>query len=153
MKLPKSSEELQQFKDTLFELSVRLISVPAHQIGDEIDRALDLIAAVWDFDIVLFSELMDSEKGLPLAHSYMAPGITLPLLLNAREEIPWLMKKITRGETVVLSRLPNDLPKAASADRGFCIKAGIKSCLTLPFTSEESGRGILLALSLKNERS
>ncbi len=152
MKFPKSSQEIQQFKDTLFDLSARLISVPAHEIGREIDRALELIAGAWDLDLVLFSEVTD-EGGLALAHSYAAPGIKRPSLLNARQEIPWMMKKILQGETVAFSRLPDDLPKTAVADRDFCVRTGIKSSLTLAFRTDEAGRGSLSALSLRRERS
>jgi formate hydrogenlyase transcriptional activator len=151
--VPKSSHEIQQFKDTLFELSVRLISVPARDIDREIDRALALIAEAWDFDLVLFSEVSDDERRLSVVHSHAAPGVVTPFLENEGREIPWLMDGILRGETIVLGRLPDDLPETAEADRDFCVRAGVKSSLTLPFKSDDAGRGILSVLSLRGESS
>lgn len=152
MKSPKSSHEAQQFKDTLFELSAGLISVPSNEIGNEIDKALALIAGVWDFELVLFSELTDDQGRLIPVHSYAAPGVTVPPFIDGGREIPWLMQEVRKGKAVALSRLPDDLPVDAAPDRDFCLRAGIKSSLTLSFTTDDSGRrGILSAISFNHE--
>jgi formate hydrogenlyase transcriptional activator len=152
-KIPNSPTEIQQFKDTLFELSAQFISVPAAEIGQEIDEALRLIGRVWNLDWILFSELSDDRKHLDLAHSYAAPGFQPPSMDAPHEQIPWLLEKICRGETILLARLPGDLPVKAKADRKFCSQIGIRSSLTLPFAAGESGRGALSVLSLREERT
>jgi transcriptional regulator with GAF, ATPase, and Fis domain len=154
VKSRKSSHEVQQFKDTLFELSTGLINAPANEIGNEVDKAIALIAGVWDFEAVLFSELTDDRCRLIPVHSYTAPGVTMPPFSEGGQEIPWLMEESGKGKTVALSRLPDDLPAGATSDRGFCLRAGIKSSLTLPFGTDDSGRrGILSVLSFSREHA
>jgi formate hydrogenlyase transcriptional activator len=152
VRVPLSTAEIQQFKDALFEISAQFISVPPTEIGREIDEALRLIGRVWDLDWILFSELSDDQERLELAHSYGAPGFEPPPLDAPHEQIPWLLDKICRGETIMLSSLPDDLPLKAKADRDFCVKTGIKSSLTLPFRAGENGRGALSVLSFREER-
>jgi formate hydrogenlyase transcriptional activator len=153
VKAPKSSHEIQQLKDTLFELSAGLISAPSHEIGNEIDKALALIADVWDLDLVLFSELTKDRNGLTPVHSYAAPGILSPPLLDAGQEIPWLMREIRKGGIVALSHLPDDLPANATVDRDYCLRSGIRSSLTLSFGTDDPGRGVLSAFSFGREHA
>jgi formate hydrogenlyase transcriptional activator len=153
VEVPSSSAEIQAFKDRLFELSAQFISVPPAEIGREIDEALKLIGQIWDLDWILFSELSDDQRHLELAHSYAAPGFKPPAVDTPDTQIPWLLEKICRGETILLKRIPDDFPVKAKKDRRFCIETGIRSSLTLPFRAGGSGRGALSVISAREERS
>ncbi len=139
-----TNENIRQFKELLLELSARLISIHPKEIGREIDGALRVAGEFWGFDRILLAELSEDGRSVRNIHYYAAPGLREPPPTNSVDEMPWLMEKIRSGQTVVMPRLPEGLPKGAVADRRFCEEAGIRSGLTLPFTVGESVRGGLM---------
>lgn len=149
---PEGKDETRRFKKFIFELSTRLISLPANQIDGEIERRLKLVGEFWSFDQIVLTELSEDAKQIRVIHSYSAPGIRQPSLTISGDRVPWLMEKIRQGETVSLARLPDDLPNDAKADRNFCTRAKIRSAIILPFKIEESVRGGFIFTSLQKER-
>jgi len=85
----------------LLELSARLISIKPGEIGQEIDRGLKLTGEFWGFDQIILAELSDNGKEARAVHHYAAPGLMQSPLTNTDGEIPWLMEKIRKGETVL----------------------------------------------------
>jgi len=84
-----------------------------------------------------------------IAHTYDYPDApTLPGFVSGNLS-PWIIEKICRGEMLVLSRCPDDLPEEAIHERQYCLQRGLKSHLTLPLTV---GRSILGAMAFSSYR-
>ena len=56
------------------------------------------------------------------------------------EETPWYLAKLLQGETLAYSRLPEELPDEAAAEKAYCVAMGLRSNLTIPL--KLSGRPI-----------
>jgi formate hydrogenlyase transcriptional activator len=123
---------MKQLKEFLFELSAKLISVPPSEIGREIKAGLKLIGEFWSFDRITLTEFSETSQEIKITHFYTAPGVPQAPLKEIDKDIPYIIGKLHRGETVLLARLPNDLPDEAEVDRRYCIREGLKSALSLP---------------------
>ena len=140
-----STDIMKQLKELLFELSAKLISVPPAEIGREIENGLKLIGEFWAFDRITLAEFSDEGDEVRITHSYTASGIPRPPLGKIDEGIPWIIAGLQRGEKILLSKLPQDLPDEAVTDRRYCIKEDLKSALALPV---KIGQSILGGLFL-----
>ena len=147
---PASRERIQQFKEVLLQLSARLISIQADEIDREINRALRRAAEFCGFDRIFLMEFSGDLTSTRVIHAYAAPGWPQPKATSTTDDIPWLIKKITTGNTVVLPRLPDDLPKGALADRDRCIREGIRSAVAVPFKVAGAIRGGMVINYLRN---
>jgi transcriptional regulator with GAF, ATPase, and Fis domain len=143
---------MKQLKEVLFELSAKLISVPPSEIGREIENGLKLIGDYWDFDRITLTEFADDVQEVHITHSYTASGITQPPLKKIDESIPWIISRLRRGERILLSKLPDDLPHIAKTDRRYCIKENLKSGLALPVKIGPSTLGGLFLTTLHRQR-
>ena len=147
---PASRERIQQFKEVLLQLSARLISIQADEIDREINRALRRAAEFCGFDRIFLMEFSGDLTSTRVIHAYAAPGWPQPKATSTTDDIPWLIKRITTGKTVVLPRLPDDLPKGALADRDRCIREGIRSAVAVPFKVAGAIRGGMVINYLRN---
>jgi formate hydrogenlyase transcriptional activator len=143
---------MKQFKELLFELSAKLISVPASRIGLEIENGLKLIGEFWDFDRITLTQFSDEGDEVSITHAYMASGIPQAPLKKIDESIPWIIARLQRGDKVLLSRLPQDLPEEAQTDRRYCVKEDLKSALALPIKIGSTVLGGLFLAFLHRKR-
>jgi formate hydrogenlyase transcriptional activator len=143
---------MKQFKELLFELSAKLISVSPFEIGREIENGLKLIGEFWGFDRITLTEFSDEGDEVRITHAYTASGIPRAPLGKIDEGIPWIIARLRHGEKIVLSKLPHDLPDQAIADRRYCTKEDLKSALALPVKIGPSILGGLFLASLHRER-
>jgi formate hydrogenlyase transcriptional activator len=154
MKTHASLEQLHEFGEVLFELSAKLISQSALEIGQEIKRGLALAGKFWDFDAMTLDVLSDDGRTTQPLHIYEAPGIKkISKSGTIGDRMPWIMAKMNAGETICLECLPDDLPEVAHIDREFCIEQSLKSCVFLPFRGMASVRGVLSVLSYRKNCS
>jgi hypothetical protein len=93
--------------------------------------SLNLSPKFWDFDLVAAIESSEAGEEMELTKVYLNPKATMTRF-RANENIPWLMKKIRRGEMVALGRLLDELPEDAKTDRETFLSNGIKSALVIP---------------------
>jgi len=143
---------MEKFKELFFELSTEFINLPPDKIDLRINRRLKLIGEYWDFDFIILIELSDDGKEFITPYSYTAPWCKKPPFNINTKHMPWLLEKIRQGETVTLSRLPDDLPEDAKADRNYWVKGGIKSAIILPYKVGKSIIGGFFFASLGKER-
>jgi formate hydrogenlyase transcriptional activator len=126
----------------------RLNRVEPHRTDAEIDEVLVIAAQHPDIDeiyLVLFGETGEvsvvkqyaSASG-PLTHSPQRFGDGC---------IPWTLKRLQNGETVFLTRLPDDLPAYAKRDRVFFTKEGINTALSVPLATSAVSMGGLSVFS------
>ena len=123
---------MRPFKELLFELSAKLISIPPDQISREIETGVQLIGEFWKFDRITLTEFTNYQKDIKITCSYAALGIPRVPLKKVDEDIPWIIKNLSHGKTVMLCKLPDDLPKEAAVDRSYCIREGVKSAFSVP---------------------
>jgi C4-dicarboxylate-specific signal transduction histidine kinase len=71
-----------------------------------------------------------------LAHSVGSDSIPAPLGLDAHD-YPWYVAQLRSGRTIQFSRLPDDLPAEAAAEREFFRQRGIRSHLDIPLMTDQ----------------
>src|SRR5262249_35992956 len=71
-------------------------------------------------------------KQLVITHSHHTPGVPpLPQLILS-EQLPWYAETIAQGEVLRFRDLPDELPPAATAERAYCLRVGLKSHVMIP---------------------
>ncbi|MBT8341775.1 MAG: sigma 54-interacting transcriptional regulator, partial [Desulfatitalea sp.] len=140
-------------RDILFDLSARLVSAPHDKIGKEIDAGLKRIGSSWDFDRITLTEFFPSTNENRVIHSYTASRVNPAPLEKIDESIPWIMDKLCRGESILLAKIPDDLPQDAAVDRQYCAREGVTSALSLPLTIGATVFGGCFFASLKKAPS
>ena len=142
-------ERVGRFNSFLLQLAARLISTVPAKIGKEIKEGLKLTGEFWNLDRIVIVKMSEDGKETSIVYSYLASGIShSPARGNMTT--PWLMEKIRMGETLCLSNLPHNLPEEAAADKEYCNKERIKSCLVLPYRVGDSIKGGLIFSSFQD---
>jgi signal transduction histidine kinase len=78
------------------------------------------------------AELMIEQQQLVITHSHHAAGAPLLPQIILNERLPWYARTIRQGKLLRLSRLPDDLPPEATAERAYCLQVGLKAHLMIP---------------------
>ena len=149
--LKASVEEMQQFKNMLYHISARFVSLPPDKIDREIEQALKLIVKFLGIDRADMWELdRHREKNLA-THSYATRGISAFREVNADQIFPWAFEKILRGDILKFSRVDKEIKKM-TRDREFLIREGIKSSLGIPLKISGLVVGAIAFISIKSYR-
>jgi len=119
------------FETLLGELSARFIQLAPEQVDCEIERALQQLAEFLGTDRASFGAFSEDVSGLLVTHSWARPGIG-PAVGMTQADLPWYFKTVLRGETIVLSRAPDDLPEEATREKEYMLRSGLKSNLGIP---------------------
>ena len=145
-------ERVTSFREALFDLSARLISVPPSQIGDEIAIGFRDAAGFWGLDSLILLDTSGYED-MRETCAFHAPGAEIVSLRDGCHEIPWVADQMDKGEAVVLSRLPQDLPETATEERQFFSRHAIDSAFFIPCAgASPPGSLVLFALSVRRVR-
>ncbi len=108
-----------------------LVKATVDEIDEEINRWLGRIVLTLGLDRSTVAEIDSSGRGY-FSHGWAREQdhiIRQPLDVNAL--LPWLLRKVVGGETVVISSL-DDLPEEAAVDRESFRRYGTKSNVTIP---------------------
>jgi formate hydrogenlyase transcriptional activator len=120
------------FEHLVAELSTRFTGLPVEQVDGEIAEALRRLVEALDTDRSTLVEVVDGGRAVRPTHSWAAPGV-LPYPDDTAESLPaWWAATLARGESLRLSRLPDDLPPEAAAERSYVTRRGMKSHLAVP---------------------
>lgn len=138
-----SEQRTRRFNNSLLEFAATLNSTRPEKIDREINRLLSLAGQLWGFDQIVLGEFSYKEQSR-IVYTPLHRGIQHAPSACAADVIPWLTKRILRGRTAKMIRLPNDLPCDAITDRDFCLSHGIGAALALPFKVAGSIRGCLI---------
>ena len=158
-RLSANLPEWQQFKTLLFELSTIVLRSSIRTISERINESLERIAEFWNFDHVALVETQTSvnpAEALKVSivhHCYCRSEKDRLSFNNIDDQIPWMLKKGSKGKSVQLSALPDALPPAAVQDKAFFKRTKIKSVALLPFQVGDSLQGALFVASLQNSFS
>ncbi len=121
-----------QFESLLFELTAKFVNLPIHEIDDQIGEGLRRLGEFLDIDRSSFAEFSEDKRDMVVLHCYTAPGIAPFPRVIVDGKLPWYAGKIRHGEIVRFSRLPDQLPEEAIAEREYCLQNGVKSNLAIP---------------------
>jgi signal transduction histidine kinase len=125
-------EERLRFEQLLVELSATFVHVPASAVDAQIESALRRLVVFLGVDRGGLAELLPAQKQLVITHSYRLPGVPSQPRIILDEQLPWYARTIYQGEPLRLCRLPDDLPPEATAEREYCLQAGLKSHVMIP---------------------
>ena len=120
------------FEHLVAELSTRFTGLPVEQVDGEIAEALHRLVEVLGTDRSTLIEVLEPGGSLRVTHSWAVPGVARFPEEAAEVLSPWYAAAIARGESLRLSRLPDDLPPEAAAERSYVARRGMKSHLAVP---------------------
>jgi formate hydrogenlyase transcriptional activator len=135
---PEFTEERARFERLLADLSARFVNLPPAAVDQEIEQSLQQIVETLDVDRSTLMEFSENGKELITTHQWARAGIPRDMLRVAEDETQWYTRTLLRGETIAYSRLPEDLPEEAVAEKEYCATTGLRSNLTVPL--KVSGR-------------
>jgi len=122
------------FEELLTELSAAFVNLPAAKVESEIKlwhgRVVDFLK-VERSTIHLFSP--DKTEFLSM-NSHTIAGVEPYTEPITREIFPWYFEQVLQGKTLVLSRLPEDLPGDLPKEREYCLRSGLKSYVCVPLS-------------------
>ncbi|MFW2367194.1 MAG: sigma 54-interacting transcriptional regulator, partial [Desulforhopalus sp.] len=151
------SETLSQhesFEDLLLNISAKFINLPTEEIDGAIEETQGLICSHLGLDLsALWQWSEQNDQLMVLTHLHSPPyGPKRPVDLNAAEAFPWLLNKLSDGNTFVFST--EALPEEAMVDKISRRFFGVKSSIALPL---KPGNGPLLGIlsfdTLLNEKT
>lgn len=125
-------DERMRFEALLVDLSAAFINLPADAVDAQIERGLGRIVKFLGVERGSLGEYAEDGRQIRITHSYAEPGFP-PIPSVALDELwPWYAEQLRRGEILPLTRLPDDLPPEAAAEREYCDRSGFKSHLAIP---------------------
>ena len=131
LRLTQSLQERLDFEMLLSEMSTRFSSVSEDDIDGEIRSWLRRLVEMLCVDRGTFAELTPS-GGLTVTHSCAVQGIEAYPQGPANQALPWLTKELGSGRTVVLTRIPEDLPEHAAEELRYMAESEIKGAIGIP---------------------
>jgi two-component system, NarL family, sensor kinase len=146
-------EERLRFETLLAELSATFVNLPPGEVDTQIESALARIVKFLGLDRGGLAELLIDQKQMVITHSYHLPGVPPQPRTIVNEELPWYAKSIYQGEVLRLSRLPDDLPPEATAEREYCIRVGLQSHVMIPLKVMGSVVGAIGFASFRGYRA
>jgi len=122
-----------RFEALLFDISTRFIALPANRVDNEIIRAQQEVCECLGLDVSALWQTRPGDPGMLLSTQiYVPPDYRVPVLdMDARDFFPWSMRRLFRGETVVLSRM-SDIPPEGARDLEIYGYYQLLSAVTFP---------------------
>jgi PAS domain S-box-containing protein len=152
-KARQSAEERHHFEALLAELSAAFVYLPASEVDQAIEQWLVRLREFLGVDQILISEFSQDQAQYYITHSTATAGIApFPKSID-RNAFSWYTQQILSEVNVVLSRIPDDLPAEASAERQYGLETGLKSSLSIPLSIRGSSIGVLVLCSFGSYRS
>ena len=148
----QSAQERHEFEALLAELSAAFVYLPAGEVDQAIEQWLVRLRRFLGVDQILIAEFTPDQTQYYITHSTFAPETEKYLKNIDRNMLPWYTRQILSEINVVLSRIPDDLPSEASAERQYCRENGLKSNLSIPLSIRGSSIGVLVFSSFRNYR-
>jgi formate hydrogenlyase transcriptional activator len=136
----RENEKRLGFLTLLSELSARFINLPADKVDNAIKDSQRLICECLHLEIsALWQVLPDRPDSLFMTHHHLSPGLppdfpVVPEGMEARQYFPWCLKKMLKGERIILTRI-TEAPAEAATDIKTWHRFGIRSALTLPLST------------------
>jgi formate hydrogenlyase transcriptional activator len=127
-------EDRLRFESMLADLSARFINLPPEQVDQEIEAGLRRFVEFLNLDRSTLGQLADDGSTMVVTHSWARPGFAPFPKVNTPEQLPWLLKQVLQGETIVFCSV-EDLPEEAGRDKELIRRFGPKSNVTFPLSA------------------
>ncbi len=145
-------DERLRFQTLLSELSAAFVNLPIGEVDGEIEKWMQRLIEFFGSDRSAIMEFSADGTSLSFTHSYAAPEFQSFDRQISTDLFHWYEGQLRDGKTIVLSQLPDDLPKEAKAEREFFHRIGSKSHLAVPLSIGGSSIGALTFNSLGSHR-
>ncbi len=154
----QAQEMLQQRADMeklVATISTRFIDLPPDELDPHLNWALQIIGEFTGIDRSYIFILSEDRTEINNTHEWCAAEIE-PQLPNLQgvplEQVPWWMAKLTRSETIQVSRVA-DLPAEAGLEKEILQAQQIRSVLAVPLISAGMLVGCLGFDSVRDEKT
>jgi signal transduction histidine kinase len=140
-----------RFEGLVSNLSAGFVNAALNEIDSQINNGLRSITEFFEADrcsIGLFSE---DRTQLVRAFEYHSAEAEPAAESLSKEQLPWYMEQLIRGNPFVMNRV-EDLPPEAEKERQLCLVKGMKSVLSLPMVSGGKTFGFCTLVSTRKER-
>ncbi len=122
-----------RFESLLSRLSADFIHLLAENVDSQIERALEQIVDFLGIERSGLGQFSEDGRALVVTHSYAIPGFPPFPRADLAVMFPWYTGKVRQGEVLRFTRLPDELPPEAAAEKEYCLESGLRSQLTIPF--------------------
>ncbi|HEX3035965.1 MAG TPA: sigma 54-interacting transcriptional regulator [Thermodesulfobacteriota bacterium] len=143
----KQMQDLQKerirFEALLSEISARFLYLSPNEMDGGIEQCLQDLVEFLGYDRGSIGLFLEGAKKFCVTHTYACPGFEPAPKGDFVTIFPWYTSMLQKGETLVFSNLPHDLPDEATAEREYCIKGGFKSHLAIPLKVGNSTLGAI----------
>jgi PAS domain S-box-containing protein len=127
----KLLDERLRFETLLSNLCADFTSRSSEEIDGLIDKWMERIGQFFGVDRGSFFAVAPNGNSHRLSRFRARNAKDAPKMFM-HEEAPWSVAQMRRGQTVKLTRVPDELPPEAISERRYCEESGIKSLLSIP---------------------
>ncbi|HTZ47293.1 MAG TPA: sigma 54-interacting transcriptional regulator [Verrucomicrobiae bacterium] len=120
------------FEQAIADLSAKFVNLPPDQVDREIASGLEILTHALGTDRTNLGQIDAKTGDLVVTHTWTRPGVPAFAPRVMKGVLPWLEKRLMRGE-ISFAQRPSDLPPEAAVERAYMESIGEKSSLILPF--------------------
>jgi PAS domain S-box-containing protein len=121
-----------RFESFLLELSAFFAKASTDCVERGVDSWLEKLARFIGVDRIGLWEYDIKGSQMHLRHVYSVPDFPEASSTIATAAFPWLIEELRHGRIASCERIPEDIPAAASAEREYMKRLGVKSALGIP---------------------
>jgi transcriptional regulator with GAF, ATPase, and Fis domain len=134
------------------EVAPRFQRLPTDRLDEEISHALRGLLDAMDMDRASITQFSKDGAAHRVTHASWRPGVPPLLLADLTAAFPWYVAQARRGQRVVFSRIPEDIPMEARSEFAEVASLGMKSLLLFPLNVEQELVGCLALSSFTLHR-
>jgi PAS domain S-box-containing protein len=128
----RRSSRLESF---LRSVSATFARISSEQVGDAVGVWIDRLARLLRVDCISLWEWSEQEPAFRSRFVFPTWGVEFPAPGFTTRSYPWLTQEYRGGRVVAWSRIPEDIPAEAIAERARALEVGAKSALGIPMQS------------------
>src|SRR5260370_13264293 len=148
----RSPDEKESFLSVLERISSRFARVSSAEVGSEIEPWMERVACSLGLDRSVIAEFLPQGGGLQVLYQWTREEFPPMPMYLADDRVPWMVTKVRKGETVVVSSI-HSLPRNASGDRVHMTgPVGSKAAVAVPFVIDNEIIGAISFGDLKHQR-
>jgi formate hydrogenlyase transcriptional activator len=136
-------EERLGFQALLSELSAAFVNLPVGDLDSQIEKWLRRLTEFLRADRSSIMEFSRDGTKLYFTHSYEVLKFQPMYWKVSADQFHWYKEQLHKGRALVLSKLLDDLPGEAKAERQYFLQIGSKSHLAIPLSIGGSSIGAL----------
>jgi PAS domain S-box-containing protein len=142
-------DERLKFEQLVADVSASLINPPPAKADEEFEKALRKVVIAMALDRCSVYQYQPAWRSCRITHSAQSADSPVARREIAELELPWLLRQLQAGVTVVLNDVVRDLPAEAIAERRYAEGYGSRSWVAVPVTV---GDDVVRAMSFHSIR-